>query len=667
MKPEALEQRKNAVRRSSSESSSNDSFIGERPRKLSANMIESRYRPLIDRINSRISSGDNFFSCEFFPPRTGNGAVNLVSRFDRFAEGSPLFCDVTWHPAGDPSSSKPTSSTMIANAMLNYSGIETMLHMTCVGSTPQEVTANLEKAKSLGIRNILALRGDPPDDDGVWKTQEGGFNYATDLVRHIRKEFGDYFVICVAGYPTGHPDCDSFEDDIKHLKTKCDAGADFIITQLFFETKTFIKFVDVCRKAGITCPIIPGVLPIQGYQSLRHIVKLSKLQVPQEIIDAIEPIKDNDEAIRNLGIDLSVKMCRDLLQQNFNGIHFYTLNRDVATVTILKQIGLWNPEINRSLPWKQTAHHLRTGEDVRPIFWGVRPKSYVHRTNHWEEFPNGRWGDSSNPAFGDLHDYYLFYLQSKSSKEQRLKMWGENLTTERDVWDVFYQYITGTPNSKGVKVKRIPWHDDEIAPETNKIVDRLGWLNKRGVLTINSQPSVNCCPSTDPVHGWGSPGGYVFQKAYLEFFTSKQNITYLKEVLALPEYEQRVNYHIVCKCGEVDYTNCDELRPVAVTWGVFPGKEIVQPTVVDPVSFRTWKDEAFGLWREQWAKLYEPNSESHGVIMDILDRYYLVNLVDNEFPKENCLWSVVEEMLKRKEAAHPEVPCENGELEEVSN
>jgi len=344
-------------------------------------------------------------------------------------------------------------------------------------------------------------------------------------------------------------------------------------------------------------------------------------------------------------------MCRELLSNSFNGIHFYTLNRDVATIAILKQIGLWNPEISRSLPWKQTAHHLRTTEEVRPIFWGGRPNSYIYRTEHWTDFPNGRWGDSSNPAFGELHDYYLFYLQSKSPRDERLKMWGENLKSEQDVWDVFYHYITGTKNSQGVKVKRIPWHDGEIASETNTIVDKLGPLNKRGVLTINSQPNVNCLPSNDKVYGWGTAGGYVFQKAYLEFFTSKQNIKYLKEVLALPEYEQRVNYHIVCKCGEVDYTNCDELLPVAVTWGVFPGKEIIQPTVVDPISFRAWKDEAFGLWREQWRKLYEPGSQSYDVIEDILDRYYLVNLVDNDFPIQSCLWDVVEEMLRRKEAA----------------
>ncbi|XP_064642240.1 methylenetetrahydrofolate reductase (NADPH)-like isoform X2 [Lineus longissimus] len=549
--------------------------------------LGGRYVSLIDRINCRIDSRDRFFSLEFFPPRTANGAVNLIARFDRMAIGQPLFCDITWHPAGDPGSDKPTSSTMIANTMLNYCGIETMLHMTCCNMTKAEITAYLEKAKDLGIRNILALRGDPPVDE-EWKPNPEGFDYATDLVRHMREVYGDFFTICVAGYPTGHPDCASYEEDLQHLKEKVDAGADFIITQLFFKAETFIKFVKDCRKIGIKCPIMPGILPIQAYQSLKHICKLSKLDVPDEVISAIEPIKDNDEAIRNYGVDQAVKMCREMFASGVvHGLHFYTLNREIATISILKQIGLWTEEVQRPLPWKQTANHMRSCEEVRPIFWGARPKSYVYRTSHWDEYPNGRWGNSASAAFGELKDYYLFYLKSKTPKEDQLKMWGYELTCEQDVWDVFYNFVTKDKNKNGVKVKTIPWCDDDLALETQPIVDRLASINKRGVLTINSQPNVSCLPSSDPIHGWGSPGGYVFQKAYLEFFTSKENVDHLKEVLK--KYGDRINYHIINYNAEVDYSNCDEMQPLAVTWGVFPGKEIMQPTVVDPIAFKFWK------------------------------------------------------------------------------
>jgi len=537
---------------------------------------------------------------------------------------------------------------MIASAMLNYCGLETMLHMTCVNMSKDVITTHLKKAKDLGIKNILALRGDPPVDQEEFAATEDGFNYATDLVRHIRQEFGDYFVICVAGYPTGHPDCPSYEEDLRHLKEKVDAGADFIITQLFFKASTYLKYVKDCRDIGINIPIIPGILPIQAYQSLRHIVKLSKLEVPQDIIDAINPLKDNDEAVRNYGIDSSVEMCKELLNSGMvHGLHFYTLNREIATIEILKRLGMWCQEPRRSLPWKPTANHARCKEDVRPIFWSSRPQSYVYRTAEWEEFPNGRWGYSSSPAFGELTDYYLFYLKSRKPKEELLKMWGSDLKSEQDVWQVFYNYIMGEANANGVKVKSTPWTDEALAPETSVISKELADLNARGILTINSQPNVNACNSGDPVFGWGNPGGFVFQKAYLEFFTSRENVECLLEVLKL---YPSVNYHILNKDGSVNVTNCDEKTPTAVTWGVFPGKEIIQPTVVDPEAFLSWRDEAFGLWTEQWGKLYDEGTKSREIIMNMTNNYCLVNLVDNDFPRPTCLFELVNQTLQlRKE------------------
>ncbi|XP_035828034.1 methylenetetrahydrofolate reductase [Aplysia californica] len=625
----------------SQDSSVPPSPITSRP---SSPTAAKKYVPLINRIVKREQSGTPFFSLEFFPPRTHSGALNLISRFERLAAGGPLFCDMTWHPAGNPGNTeKPTSSTCIAGTMLNYCGIETMLHMTCVGMTVEEIKENLNKAKDLGIRSILALRGDLPEGDTEWKGIEGGLNYSTDLVRLIKQEFGDHFVICVAGYPTGHPECSSYEDDLRYLKEKVDAGADFIITQLFFKPETFLDYVRDCRRIGINIPIIPGILPIQAYQSLRHIVKLSKLEVPSEIIQMITPIKDNDEAIRKYGIDQAVDLCKSLLNAGFRGLHFYTLNREVAVREVLKQLGLWKDKVSRSLPWKKTANYNRSEEEVRPIFWRLRPNSYVYRTSDWEEFPNGRWGDSRSASFNDLKYYHLFYLKSRSSHDEQLQMWGEELTSEQDVWSVFVNYLTGMPNKKGVKVVRIPWDDDEIVAETSLIADKLACVNKRGVLTINSQPRVNCAPSADPTVGWGIPNGYIYQKAYLEFFTSKENVAALKQIL--PKYPL-VNYHIINYSGEQDYTNCDEYQPIAVTWGVFPGKEIIQPTVVDPESFKTWKDEAFALWLETWATIYPAESKSRQVIQDIHDNYYLVNLVDNEYPRETVLWDIVDQMLE---------------------
>jgi len=371
-------------------------------------------------------------------------------------------------------------------------------------------------------------------------------------------------------------------------------------------------------------------------------VKLSKLEVPSEIISAITPIKDNDEAIRKYGIDQAVDMCKALLDCGFCGLHFYTLNREVAVKDILTQLGLWKNKIPKMLPWKKTANYTRSEEEVRPIFWRLRPNSYVYRTSDWDEFPNGRWGDSRSASFNDLKDHHLFYLKHRSTKEEMIKMWGDELESEEDVWSVFVNFLTGMPNDEGHKVKRIPWDDDEIVAETSLIVDQLARVNRRGVLTINSQPRANGVSSTDTTFGWGIPNGYIYQKAYLEFFTSKENVMALKQILT--KYPL-VNYHIIDQSGQADYTNCDERESIAVTWGVFPGKEIIQPTVVDPEAFKTWKDEAFALWLETWATIYEAGSRSRQVIQDIHDNYYLVNLVDNEFPRETVLWDIVDQML----------------------
>eukprot|EP00095_Tigriopus_kingsejongensis_P011923 snap_masked-scaffold507_size152468-processed-gene-0.27 protein:Tk11923 transcript:snap_masked-scaffold507_size152468-processed-gene-0.27-mRNA-1 annotation:"hypothetical protein DAPPUDRAFT_301720" len=599
---------------------------------------------LRDKVARRVASGDPFFSLEFFPPRTKSGAINLLGRLERMGGGQPLFVDVTWHPAGNPAGDTETSSMMIAHSALNYVGLETMLHMTCVHASHEQISGYLNKAKRLGIRNILALRGDAPNEANEWQTQTGGFNLATDLVRHIRTHFRDDFTVCVAGYPTGHPEATSYADDIRHLKAKVDAGADFVITQLFFKAATYRRFVDDCRAAGITCPIIPGILPIQSYDSLRHIVKLSKLEVPEDVQKVVQPLKGNDEAIRNYGIHQAVDMVRELFIGGYApGVHIYTLNREVAAVSILKRLGLWNMDPPKPLPFKVMANAKRCLEDVRPIFWTKRSKAYVYRTRHWDEFPNGRWGNSASPAFGELKDYYLFYLASRTPKDELLSMWGE-VRDEADVWRVFTRYLSGEPNEAGIRVTKTIFNEDALDSETELIADKLAEVVAKGVITVNSQPSVNGAPSTDARVGWGEPAGYVFQKAYLEFFTSGTNVIALLQVLG--RYPG-VNFQVINKDATLNCTNIKSLQPIAVTWGVFPGCEIKQPTVVDPISFDAWREEAFGLWTQHWANLYDEGSPSRRVIEHIADTYFLVNLVDNDFPLGSCLWNVLDDMFKQ--------------------
>ena len=179
----------------------------------------------------------------------------------------------------------------------SYCGFDTVLHITGLGYTKEQVRDTLVKAHRLGIENILALRGDKPPSSAP-----GEFKHAVDLVRFIRAEFGNQFVIGVAGYPNPHPEATSYEDDMQHLKEKVDAGANFIITQLFFKPEQFLTFVSDCRRLGIFCPILPGIFPIQAYQSLIAVTKLAKIKLPDEIAEIVHDIKDNDEGTHVLAL-----------------------------------------------------------------------------------------------------------------------------------------------------------------------------------------------------------------------------------------------------------------------------------------------------------------------------------------------------------------------------
>ena len=485
---------------------------GQNGRKFERRISQSevQYVPLIKRMQKRIESGSvPFFSFEFFPPKTKEAAVNLISRFDRLRQSGPLFCDITWHSAGNPSADTETSSITIAGVALNYCGLDAMLHITCIGMSQTDLKKHLERAKDLGIRNILALRGDKSDHQTT-----DDFKYAVDLVRFIRKEYGDYFTIAVAGYPLPHPEAESPEQDLEHLKAKVEAGADFIITQLFFEADVFVKFVKNCRKIGIEVPILAGIMPIQSYDSLNNIVKLSKLEVPNNIIRDLEIIRNNDEAVRNYGIEWTISLCRQVMAANVTpGLHFYTLNRELAVSSVLKQLGLWT-QVPKPLPWWPTANHKRCTEDVRPIYWSSRQRSYICRTQMWDEFPNGRWGRIDSPAFRTLEEYYLF-LEPKISRKELLQMWGRELKCEEDVWEVFACYVSGAKNKHNRVVSLIPWNMEDLNPETNVLVNQLTDLNKKGVLTICSQPNVNGIDSSHPVHGWGAANGYVYKKVTL--------------------------------------------------------------------------------------------------------------------------------------------------------
>ena len=574
---------------------------------------------IIDKINQRVSEKKPFYSFEFFPPKTEAGLTNLYGRLDRMAPLSPTFIDVTWGAGG--SANNELSLELSRNAQ-TYFGYDVMMHLTCTEFTVEEINKTLEKVYASEIKNLLALRGDPPQHGEKWQSCDGGFSYASELIEHVRKIYGDYFGIAAAGYPEGHLESSSKESCVNFLKKKIDKGTDFIITQLFYDLEEFFDFERLCRDAGISCPIIPGLMPIQNYQRFKRFTDLCQTKVPDSILRDLEGIKNDDAAVQKYGIDLAVKMSQTMLEKGVPGIHFYTMNLETSVTEILRQLGfLTEGMAYRTLPWRPSTVDKRREESVRPIFWSNRPKSYLARTMNWDDFPNGRWGDSRSPSFGNLNDYYLLRrgIGLDRLRESRQKMWGspQNLNDVRKVFAAFCRN----------EISDLPWCEMPVHTETNRISEKLVSLNLAGLLTINSQPQVNGADSEDPQVGWGGKGGLVYQKAYIEFFIERTQLTSLLQAL---EKFPSLTYQAVNRTNDV-FSRPSHPGINAVTWGVFPGQEIQQPTIVDPESFMIWKEEAFQLWLSDWASLYPEGSVSHKVISEIPETHYLVNIVENNF------------------------------------
>ncbi|CEG75687.1 Putative Methylenetetrahydrofolate reductase [Rhizopus microsporus] len=572
------------------------------------------------KIKKAEDEGRMFYSFEYFPPKTAMGVQNLYDRIERMQRFGPEFIDITWGAGG---SSADLTTEIVATTQSVY-GLETMMHLTCTNMPIEKIDKALEAAKRCGCQNILALRGDPPKGQLNWESCENGFNYAIDLVRYIRDKYGDYFCIAVAGHPEGHVDNPDKDDDLLRLKQKVDAGADLIVTQLFFDVDIFVDFVKRCRDIGIQCPIVPGLFPIQSYSSLSRVISFNKNHVPQKIWDDLETVKDDDQAVKDYGIDLTIQFIKRIKQETgISGFHIYTFNLERSSRLILEKLGLVpEQEYVKPLPWNPSLTPTRGKENVRPIFWKHRTQSYIQRTESWDEFPNGRWGDARSPAFGEFDRWGV---SIKYPPEKQLAMWGTPESVD-DIALLFAKYCKG-------KLEALPWSAQKLDPETDIIKQRLAAINFLGYLTINSQPAVNGARSSDPVYGWGPRNGYVYQKAYIEFFVSPEQLQVLIDKMS---HEPEITYFAVNYKGELK-TNTIYKEPNAVTWGVFPGKEIIQPTIVEETAFMAWKDEAFELWSE-WARIYDRKSPSAEVILDIHDHWYLVNIVHNDFQDEDGIW-----------------------------
>ncbi|KAK9422607.1 hypothetical protein SUNI508_00470 [Seiridium unicorne] len=570
-------------------------------------------------------TGHPSFSFEYFPPKTAQGVQNLYDRMERMYEFGPKFIDVTWGAGGRIAE---LTCEMVVQAQ-TYFGLETCMHLTCTDMGEEKVNDALQRAYKAGCTNILALRGDPPREKEKWEATEGGFQYARDLVRHIRTKYGSHFDIGVAGYPEGSDDNKDEDQLLDHLKEKVDEGATFIVTQMFYDVDNFVRWVGKVRDRGITIPIVPGIMPIATYASFIRRANHMNCKIPEHFTKALEPVKNDDSAVREVGKTLVADMCRKIQAAGIAHLHFYTMNLAQATRMVLEELD-WLPTTTRprkqALPWKQSLGLGRREEDVRPAFWRNRGKSYVARTQEWDEFPNGRWGDSRSPAFGELDAYGIGLT---GTNEANRKKWGEPKSI-KDIANLFVRYVEND-------IDALPWSEAPITSEADSIRDDLISLNKRGLLTINSQPAVNGVKSNHPIHGWGPPNGYVYQKAYLELLVSPE---LFQKILPRIHDHPDMSYYAVTKTGTVK-SNTPSEGPNAVTWGVFPGKEIVQPTIVESISFLAWKDEAFRLGQD-WAHCHDADSPSRVLIDKIVREWYLINIVNNDFHQPRTIFELFE-------------------------
>jgi len=557
--------------------------------------------------------GKTPFSFEYFPPKTEAGVRNLTARMEKMGQMRPMWIDVTWGAGG---STADTTLSLCETAM-DVTGLDVLMHLTCTNVTVQQTREVLQRCKDKGLCNILALRGDPPANATEWTATEGGFSHAVDLVRFIRKEFGDFFCIGVAAYPEGHIDAESFDKDLRYYKEKVDAGADFGVTQLFYDTSLYFEFLKKSHAIGVpkSFDVFPGIMPIQAYAGFKRMTGLCKTFVPKQIDEALELIKDNEAAVKEYGIELAVQMCRELMAGGCPGLHLYTLNLEKSATAICEKLGLVDDSAVKEYPFNRSTG-TRGVESTRPIFWAQRTKSYVERTQDWKDFPDGRFGQREPDMFKSA-------APAKPTEDVAKKLSDEwRFSDEAGLGQLFAKFLT-----PGSVVTQLPWCAEKPGLEMVGIRSQLMEMCKAGMLTINSQARVNGALSTDLVYGWGPAGGVVYQKAYVEFFCSP---AMLKKLQAHFLKKKDVDWMAISKNGDMQTSPTSAGPVTAVTWGVFPGAEIQQPTVVDAASFRAWKDEAFALW-DMFLEVNGENADQKRIVSNIADTWYLINVVDNNF------------------------------------
>ncbi len=296
-------------------------------------------RRIPDVYAEKRATGRPVVSVEFFPPKTPEGDERLFGEvLPALARARPDFCSVTYGAGGGTRA----RTLQIVDRMQREHGLTAMAHVTCVSFTRAGMQVFLDEAASLGIENILALRGDPPAGQSGFRRPEGGFGYASDLIDVIHRTRAHQFAVGCAGFPEGHPDCaEGKHVDWGHLKTKIDSGAEFVLTQLFFDNADYFEMVDhMTAKLGVTVPITPGILPILTARQVKRFTNLCGATLPPPLLAELGRLADDDEAVTAFGIDYATRQCEALLAAGAPGLHLYGLNRAHSSLAILRNLGL---------------------------------------------------------------------------------------------------------------------------------------------------------------------------------------------------------------------------------------------------------------------------------------------------------------------------------------
>ena len=285
------------------------------------------------RIRDVINRGWPLFSFEFFPPKTDEGAKGLMHTVQDLNEvWRPDFVSVTYGAGGGTRERTIEMVTRLQGEL----GIRTMAHLTCVGTTREELSGIVDRLVDSGVQNVLALRGDAPKEEGSFKPVPGGFAHATDLIGFLAGRW--HIDIGGACYPEKHVESQSLEDDLRWARVKVEKGAGFLITQLFFDNRHYFEFVRRMREAGVRVPIIPGIMPITNVAQVQRFTELCGATIPPELAARLERVKDDPALVMATGIEHAIRQCRNLLERGAPGLHFYTLNKSHATRCVLAAV-----------------------------------------------------------------------------------------------------------------------------------------------------------------------------------------------------------------------------------------------------------------------------------------------------------------------------------------